>query len=259
MSKEKRVIRFEPLGPSDTGMLVLDLEQADFQSELPEQHLHVYFDDEELGLNAGVWTTTDMQEAFGPYPGDEFMWVIEGRVAMMDGDGNATHVKQSETFCIRNGTPVSWKQLGFLRKFYMTYADPNAETPDITSAQDGVVVLDPVTLQAGLTKMDTTDPFVIKGEAPLQRDSNAFTNDAGNMFIGMWDSTAFESEMLPFPCYEFVQLLEGEITITEKDGTVHLFVADDVFLVPEGTVCSWKTDGYVKKFYCMLDISEDKK
>ncbi|NOR20791.1 MAG: hypothetical protein GQ538_11965 [Xanthomonadales bacterium] len=49
MSKEKKVIRFERLGPTDTGMSVMDLDQADFQSELPEQHLHVYFDDEELG------------------------------------------------------------------------------------------------------------------------------------------------------------------------------------------------------------------
>jgi hypothetical protein len=72
----------------------------------------------------------------------------------------------------------------------------------------------------------------------------------------MWDSTAFESEMLPFPCYEFVQLLEGEITITEQDGFVNVFVAGDVFLVPEGTVCSWKTTAYVKKFYCMLDTSD---
>jgi hypothetical protein len=256
MNKEKKVIRFEPLGPADTGMPAMDLDPADFQSELPEQHLHVYFSDENLGLEAGVWTTTDMQEAFGPYPGDEFMWVIEGQVDMLDGDGAATHANQDETFCIRNGIPVSWKQTGFLRKFYMTYADPAAETPDIASAQGGVVVLDPVTLQSGLIKMDSTDPFVIKGEAPLQHDSNAFTNDAGNMFIGMWDSTAFESEMLPFPCYEFVQLLEGEIMITEQDGTVHVFVAGDAFLVPEGTVCSWKTNAYVKKFYCMLDAPE---
>ncbi len=127
MNKEKKVIRFEPLGPAGTGMPALNLDPADFQSELPEQHLHVYFSDENLGLEAGVWTTTDMQEAFGPYPGDEFMWVIEGQVDMLDGDGAATHVNQGETFCIRNGIPVSWKQTGFLRKFYMTYADPAAK------------------------------------------------------------------------------------------------------------------------------------
>ena len=253
MSNDKRVIRFEPNGPADMGLSAVELEQADFQSGLPQQNLHTYFEDEALGLSAGVWTTTDMLETFGPYPGDEFMWVLEGQVAMLDGDGNATHVKPGESFCIRNGVPVSWKQVGFLRKFYMTYDNPNAKTPDIASADGGVIVLDSAALQAGMTKMDVTDPFVIQGEPPVQHDNMAFTNDAGNMFVGMWDSTAFESEMRPFPCYEFVQLLQGEITITENDGTTQLFKAGDAFLIPEGTICSWKTNGYVKKFYCILD------
>ncbi len=255
MSNNKRVIRLEPNGPADTGMPAMELDQADFQSELPQQHLHVYYEDEALGLSVGVWTTTDMQEAFGPYPGDEFMYVLEGEVAMMDGDGNATHVKPGETFCIRNGIPISWKQVGFLRKFYMTYENPNAQTADIASADGGVLVLDPVKLQNGLIEMDNTEPFQIKGKAPLQHDSSAFVNDAGNMFVGMWDSTAFETEMRPFPSHEFVQLLEGEITITEGDGTTHQFKAGDVFFIPEGIVCSWKTNGYVKKYYSILDVS----
>ncbi len=255
MTAERRVIRFEPNGPAGSGLQAMKLHRADFQSELPEQHLHVYFEDEASGLSVGVWTTTDMQEAFGPYPGDEFMWLLEGQVAMLDVDGNATHIRQGETFCIRNGFPTSWKQVGFLRKFYMTCEDPKAKTPDKKSAEGGVLVLDPDALQSGMTRMDTTDPFEIKGEPPLQHDNMAFTNDAGNMFMGMWDSTAFESEMQPFPCHEFVQLLEGEITITEGDRTTHQFVAGDGFLIPEGTICSWKTSGYVKKLYSILDLS----
>jgi uncharacterized cupin superfamily protein len=253
MATEKKVYRLEPNGPAGTGLAKMQLDPADFQSDLPEQHLHVYFEDEVLGLSVGVWTTTSMQEAFGPYPGDEFMWVLEGRVAMVDGDGKETPVEPGETFCIRNAIPISWKQAGFLRKFYMTYAKPDAPTPAIESADGGVVVLDPAKLEAGLTKMDTTEPFEIRGEAPLQRDSPCFTNDAGNMFVGMWDSAPFESEMKPFPCYEFVQLLEGEVTITEEDGTAHRFEAGDAFFVPKGTVCSWKTSVYVKKLYSILD------
>ena len=253
MSTSKKVIHLEPNGPADTGMPRMQLDPADFQSEMPEQHLHVYFEDEGLGLTVGVWTTTDMQEAFGPYPGDEFMWVIEGQVAMVDGDGNETPVREGQTFCIRNAIPISWKQVGFLRKFFMTYAAPNAPTPEIASAEGGVVVLDPASLAAGLTKMDTTDPFEIAGDAPEQHDNIHFTNDTGNMFVGMWDSTAFESELKPFPCHEFVQLLEGAVTITEADGTAQQFKAGDVFFVPMGTVCSWKTDGYIRKYYGIVD------
>ncbi len=252
MSTEKRVIRLEPHGPAGTGLEKMELDAADFQSELPEQHLHIYYADEELGLNIGVWHTTDMQENFGPYPGDEFMCLLEGQVSMVDGDEHETIVRAGQTFCIRNAIPTSWKQVGSLRKFFMTYAAPNAPTPDIASADGGVMILDPAILEAGLTKMETTDPFVIKGDAPVQHDSLMFTNDAGNMFVGMWDSTAFESEIREFPCHEFVHLLEGEVTITEGDGTAHMFKAGDAFFVPMGTVCGWKTTGYVKKFYSIL-------
>ncbi len=249
MNIDSKVIRLEPDGPADTGMEEMRLDPADFQSELPRQHLHVYYENQALGLSVGVWDTTSMQEAFGPYPGDEFMWVLEGQVSMVDGDGKETLVKQGDTFCIRNAIPVSWKQVGFLRKFYMTYADPKVSTPEISSADGGVKVLDPLALESSMRKLDATNPFVIGAGAPLQRDHVIFTNDAGNMFVGMWDSTPFESEMKPFPCHELVQLLEGEVTITQVEGLTHLFRAGDAFFIPMGTVCSWKTTGYIKKFY----------
>ena len=61
--------------------------------------------------------------------------------------------------------------------------------------------------------------------------------------------------MKPFPCYELVQLLEGAVVITEEDGTTHEFNVGDAFFIPKGTVCSWKTRGYVKKLYCILDLT----
>jgi hypothetical protein len=253
MNKRQKVIRLETDGPIDVGLEQMQLDPADFQSELPEQHIHVYYEDEDLGLSVGVWTTSSMQEAFGPYPGDEFMWIREGQVSMVDGDGNETQVKPGETFCIRNAIPISWKQVGFLRKFYMTYADPKATIPEIASAAGGVRVVDADALQAGMGKMESTEPLVIVGEKPLQHDNILFTNDAGNMVVGMWDSTAFDSKMRPFPWHEMVQLLEGEVTITEADGSTHLFRAGDAFFIPLGTVCKWQTSGYVKKFYSILE------
>ena len=94
------------------------------------------------------------------------------------------------------------------------------------------------------------------GETPKQRDNLLFTNDTGNMFVGMWDSTPFESKMRPFPCYEFVQLLEGDISITQENGVVDQFKAGDAFFIPQGTVCRWKTTEYVRKFYSILDARQ---
>jgi uncharacterized cupin superfamily protein len=253
MSDKQKIIRFETNGPADVGLEEMQLDPASFQSELPEQHIHVYYQDETLGLEVGVWTTTSMQEAFGPYPGDEFMWVLEGQVSMVDVETNEILVEENECFCIRNAIPISWKQDGFLRKFYMTYADPNMTTPEIASADGGVMILDAAAMETGMTTMDTTEPLVIIGDKPLQRDNILFTNDAENMYVGMWDSTAFDSEMKPFPWHEMVRLLAGEVTITEAEGCVHLFKAGDVFYIPMGTICKWQASDYVKKFYSILE------
>jgi uncharacterized cupin superfamily protein len=50
-----------------------------------------------------------------------------------------------------------------------------------------------------------------------------------------------------------VQLLEGEVTITEADGRTRLLKAGDAFFMPVGTVCKWKNTGYKKKFYSILE------
>jgi len=247
MSSPKHVIRLEPHGPEDVGLTAMALDPKDFQSALPDQHIHLYYEDAELGLTVGTWTTTDMQEAFGPYPGDEFMHVLEGRVVMIDGAGNETPVETGQSFMLRNAIPVSWKQIGFMRKFFITYFDPEAPTPEIASADGGVIVLDP----GGPPPEMSPEPASIGGGQ--QRDCTVFTNDTGNMTLGIWDTTAFESEMQPFSVHEFCQIFDGEVTITEADGTRHAFAAGDVLFVPQGTVCSWKSDGYLKKYYAIVD------
>lgn len=250
MTEIRKVIRLDRNGPPGTGMHEMECDPADFQSPLPTQHLHVYFSDEELGLNVGVWDTTTMQEAFGPYPGDEFIWVLEGEFAMIDGDGKAVEAKQGQSVCFRNAIPISWKQDGYLKKFYITYLDPKAETPDIASAAGGVQVMDP---DVPMAPMATTAPFTIAGPKPVQREHIVFTNDTGNMTVGIWDSAAMVSEMEPFPVHEFVQMLEGEVTITAEDGSAQTFRAGDCFFVPKGTVCNWEIKHYVKKYFAVLD------
>ena len=93
MPSRRNIIRLEPFGPTETRMQQMQLEPEDFQSEMPVQHIHIYYEDESLGLSVGVWDTTSMEEVFGPYLGDEFMWVLEGQVSMIDGDDKPTVIK----------------------------------------------------------------------------------------------------------------------------------------------------------------------
>lgn len=253
MNTAKKVYRLEMHGPADTGMPEMECDPADFASELPTQTVHEYYADEELGMSVGVWTTSTMQEAFGPYPGDEFVWLLEGGFSMVDGENRELgRYHQDDCVYFRNAAPVSWVQQGHLRKFYITYLNPKRKVPTGVPAKGAVAAVDPAITARQMSVLEDTDPFIIEGDLPLQRDYNYFTNDTEDMFVGIWDSTPFESTMAPFPTHEFVRLLEGEITILEEDGTAHEFSAGDCFFIPMGTVCSWKTTAYVKKLYAMV-------
>ncbi len=251
MAMAKHVILLERNGPAGTGLSKMDLDPADFQSTLPTQHVHVYYSDPEIGLNVGVWDTTTMQEAFGPYPGDEFIWVLEGEFKMIHDTGEAVPAHEDDCVFFRNAIPTSWHQEGYLKKFYITYLNPNAESPKIKSAKGGIGVLDP---DAELEVMDTTEPFEIEGPAPVQKNQTTFTNNANTFFVGTWESGPMISKMLPFPTHEFVRMLEGEVTITAEDGTAQTFRDGDCFFVPKGTVCSWNISKHVKKHYAILDV-----
>jgi len=58
MSK-KKIIKLSQ-NPEGFGEITDELEVEMFESSLPKQHTHSYFEDEVLGLYIGVWDTTDM-------------------------------------------------------------------------------------------------------------------------------------------------------------------------------------------------------
>lgn len=244
MTQSPRLIHLSANVPDGAGLTPLELDAADFQSPLPVQNWHLYFENPAIGLTVGVWDTTTMQEAFGPYPGDEFIWVLEGRFAMIDGDGAAQPAGQGDCVAFRNGAPMSWKQDGYLKKFFITLADPNAVKPTIENAEGAVIVVDP----------DTPLAFASKPDEPIERDHVGFTNDAGNMTVGIWSCEAADFEMEPFSVHEFVRVIEGSANIIEEDGTVHTIKAGDCFFIPKGTVCRWQVPTYIKKYYAQVDV-----
>lgn len=243
-----RLVRLEANGPN--GLEPMDLTPYDFQTRPDAQNLYVYFEDQELGMSVGVWDTTPMQEPFGPYPGDEFICVLEGNFDMMDTvDGSGTNVPcmTGQSVIFRNGVPVSWKQHDYLKKFYITYSDPRAETPGGLSAAGGIQALNP--------EFTLTDNDTLPDTAGKQREKVLFQNDHGNFEVGCWDTQPFKTDVEPFSCHEFCQVLEGEVTLTDADGAKHLFHPGDCFFIPAGTQVGWDVPKYLKKYYAALDPS----
>lgn len=243
MKAETRIIRLEPDGPAGTGLQPMVLDASGFQSALPRQNVHIYFSDPALGMNVGVWDTTSMQEAFGPYPGDEFIVVLEGAFAMIDGLGRGVPAHKGQGVIFRNGAPVSWMQPGYLKKFFITVFDANAPVPQVTEGRAGIIVLDP---DESLTDADET---TWSASGAKQRDHVLFTNDAGTMTVGLWDTGAMDSDLVAFPSHEFVHVLEGAVEIHGADGSVETFGPGDTFFIPQGTQTRWHVPSYLRKYY----------
>ncbi len=241
-----KVMRLRADGLDGRGLQPIALDEADFQSPLPQQHWDICFSDPKVGLNVGTWDTTTMQEAFGPYPGDEFILVLEGQFAMLDGDDKPMPAKAGQSVIFRNGAPMSWKQEGYLKKFFFLLYDNNAEQPKIETAEGGLIVLEP---DAQLS--DADDISHSQGGA-VQRTRVLWTNDTGNMEVGLWDTQAMTSTPFPFPTHEFAQVLDGMVTITEEDGTRQTFEKGDVFFIPAGTVTTWEVPSYLRKYYAAV-------
>lgn len=213
---QTRVIRLDGNGPDGQGLTPLVLDPADFQSPLPVQHVHEFFCDEAAGLSVGIWDTTTMQEAFGPYPTDEFILVLEGAFAMVDGKGGAVTARAGDSVTFRNGIPTSWKQDGYLRKIYLTWRDPAAETPTIASADGGVTVL----------------------AKPPRAGEVVFRNDSGNMTVRHFAADTLTEPFAATDAHELLQILHGEVQITERSGATQTFCAGEVAFIPQGTVCA---------------------
>ena len=93
--------------------------------------------------------------------------------------------------------------------------------------------------------------MLISGK-PVQHGHDWFVDPTGQWSVGVWDSTAYHRKQAPFPRYEMMSLLEGAVTITDDKGKVQHFKAGDTFFIEQGAVSDFKTDGYVRKFYCIF-------
>jgi len=244
-----KIVRFDAKGPAGTGLTIWpDIPAAELTSGKPVQRGHYYLEDKARGLSAGVWDCTAMTAKLAPYSVNEFMIVLEGTVTIVDAKGGETTVKAGESFIIPKGLPCVWKQTGYMRKFFVIFDDAS-----------GLAAKDPAALkvlrpdpEAALSPSAGPAAEVLLSAAPEQNDRQYFADLTGQWTVGVWDSTPYHRKTIDFPRHELMHILEGEVTLTEEGQPPQTFKAGDTFFVPLGTRCDWKTTGYLRKIYCIL-------
>jgi len=243
------IVRFEPRGPAGTGLV----RWPDFPAEMltagtPVQRGHTYFEDKAIGLSAGVWDCTAMTTKAEPYSVNELMIVLEGSVTIVDARERAVTVKAGESFLIPKGMPCVWRQDGYIRKVFVIFDDASGKAPSDPAVLE-VLRPDP---QAALAPSAGPAPELLASAPPAQRDKQYFADLTAQWTVGVWDSTAYHRKTISFPRHELMHILEGEVTLTEEGGPAQTFKAGDTFFVPMGARCDWKSTGYVRKIYCIM-------
>jgi uncharacterized cupin superfamily protein len=68
--------------------------------------------------------------------------------------------------------------------------------------------------------------------------------------FGLWRRAPETGPMEP-PYHEVAVIIEGEVEVTEGDGTVHRVGPGDVLITPKGSKATWKALSPVKKFWAI--------
>ncbi len=254
MSTDK-IYRLNPNGPKGNGLQNWDpINPADLAAGEPVQRGHLYHEDAAGGYQVGVWDCTAMTEKFGPYAVNEFMYLLEGSVTMILEDGKEVTVNAGETFIIPKGLPCQWKQEGYVRKYFVIFENPGAAAGVDVSSQ-GIILPKPSGPAEGMQKILNDDATRFISDIPTQHDHTYYADPSNQFSCGVWDSTPFVAPAEPSPANELMIMLEGSMTLSDKDGNEYFFKAGDTAYVPKGAVRGWRSTEYVRKYYCLYEPS----
>jgi len=234
---EKSIIKLSQK-PHGFGKVTDKLEEDMFESPLPKQHTHSYYEDDTLGLYIGVWDTTDMVETAAPYKCDEFMSIIEGAVEIKNSKtGKIDTIMAGESFVIPQAYDCQWHQKGYLRKFYVIYEpQDNPHTPVV----EKVIYVNEHSNVPWQTTSDGHNKKVL-----YQNHNQTFTS-------GVWQSKGFDTNEITFPYNEFIVIKQGSLICKDEQGVEHKFSAGEAVFIPQGTRCSWLAEGKICIYFTQI-------
>jgi uncharacterized cupin superfamily protein len=91
---------------------------------------------------------------------------------------------------------------------------------------------------------DPGDPSEPGEETVLFRSGDA------RFSFGLWRRAPEEGPMEP-PYHEIAVIIEGDVEITEADGSVHRVGPGDVLITPSGSKATWRALTPVKKWWAV--------
>lgn len=236
------IIRFDANAPLEVWP---DFPESEISSGTRASIGHRWIDDKALGLSAGVWEAEANLGRWMKWPVHEFMIILEGEVVIVEED-RETVIGPGESFFIPKGRRCIWNQSGYAKKFMVIFDDRSAMAAD---GSQPIFKIDPA------VKLQPSAPpaaALLQSPVPTQHSHEYFADPTGQFTAGVWDTTGYHRKLIDFPRHELMHLIEGTVTFTDDRGASQTFRAGDTFFVPLGTPNSWKSEGYLRKIYCIF-------
>jgi len=105
----------------------------------------------------------------------------------------------------------------------------------------------------GLQDWGPIAPAELETGTPVQHGHLYHEIAASGFSAGVWDCTAMTEKFGPYGVDEFMLLLEGSVTMVLADGNEVTINAGEPFIIPKGLPCQWKQEGYVRKYFVILE------
>lgn len=219
------ILSANPQGFADTPD---ELSSDSFTSELPIQHSFDYVEDDNLGLYAGVWDTTSMQEAPAPYEFEEFMVILEGVAEIKNNQtGQIETVSAGQAFVIPKGYDSQWIQKGYLKKFYFI-VENQALCPD-NNGVNGISHFTP--MQAFNQYQNTNMTFC----AGVTTQSSQLAKENKNAL-------------------QFIYINQGSLKLTDELGNHQIFTQNQALFIPQGVMLTWQASEDFNSYFARLTV-----
>lgn len=91
-------------------------------------------------------------------------------------------------------------------------------------------------------------------QLPIQHSLDYVCDDELGIYVGVWDTTTMKEAPGAYEFEEFMVVLEGKAEIKNNaTGLIDIVESGQAFVIPRAYDCQWLQNGYLKKFYFIVD------
>lgn len=104
--------------------------------------------------------------------------------------------------------------------------------------------------EMGSSALTEADAFSTDDKA--EGSHTHFETDDGAVSVGTWECAPCREVVESWPVHEMMTVVEGAVTVTDKDGHAESFGPGDTFYIAKGQYVVWEITEKLRKMFMVL-------